>query len=63
MVAKAPHFLELEQRFHRFLGTAVLIRARNPDRGQIIIDYQTREELERIASVLERVGVATEPSR
>ena len=27
MVAKAPHFLELEQRFHRFLGTAVLIRA------------------------------------
>ena len=30
-------------------GTAVLIRPRNPDRGQIIIDYQTREELDRLA--------------
>jgi ParB family chromosome partitioning protein len=62
MVAKAPHFLELEQRFHRCLGTAVLIRARNPDRGQIIIDYQTREDLDRLASLLERVGVASETS-
>jgi ParB family transcriptional regulator, chromosome partitioning protein len=60
LVAKAPHFLELEQRFHRYFGTAVLIRARNADRGQIIIDYQTREDLDRIALLLERVGVPTE---
>ena len=60
IVAKAPHFLDLEQRFHRYLGTTVLIRARNPDRGQIIIDYQSREEFDRLASLLERVGVASE---
>jgi ParB family chromosome partitioning protein len=60
IVIKAPHFLDLEQRFHRYLGAAVLIRPRNPDRGQIIIDYQTREELDRLASLLERAGVADE---
>ena len=40
----------------RCLGTPVLIRARNPDRGQIIIDYQTREELDRLASLLRASG-------
>ena len=60
IVVRAPHFLELEQRFHRYLGTSVLIRARNTDRGQIIIDYQTREELDRLATLLERVGVSSE---
>ncbi len=59
IVARAPHFLELEQRFHRYLGTTVLIRARNSDRGQIIIDYQTREELDRLAALLEQSGVAS----
>ena len=60
LVAKAPHFLELEQKFHRYLGTAVLIRPRNSDRGQIIIDYQTREELDRLAALLEGAGVSAE---
>ena len=60
IAAKAPHFLDLEQRFHRYLGAAVLIRPRNPDRGQIIIDYQTREELDRLATLLERAGVPAE---
>jgi ParB family chromosome partitioning protein len=60
IVIKAPHFLDLEQRFHRYLGTAVLIRPRNTDRGQIIIDYQTREELDRLATLLERAGVSAE---
>lgn len=60
IAARAPHFLELEQRFHRYLGTSVLIRARNSDRGQIIIDYQTRDELDRLATLLERVGVSSD---
>ena len=34
----------------------VLIRARNPDRGQIIIDYQSREEFDRLASLLRASG-------
>ncbi len=61
IVVRAPHFLELEQRFHRYLGTSVLIRARNSDRGQIIIDYQTREDLDRLAALLERVGLSSDP--
>ncbi len=61
-VAKAPHFLDLEQQFHRYLGTAVLIRPRNPDRGQIIIDYASREELDRLASLLQGAGVSSETS-
>jgi ParB family chromosome partitioning protein len=60
LVGRAPHFLELEQRFHQYLGTSVLIRNRHTGRGQIIIDYQTHEELDRLASLLERAGVPTE---
>jgi ParB family transcriptional regulator, chromosome partitioning protein len=60
LVARAPHFLELEQRFHRYLGTSVLIRNRHTGRGQIIIDYQSNEELDRLASLLERAGVSSE---
>ncbi len=61
IVARAPHFLELEQRFHRYLGTSVLIRARNSDRGQIIIDYQNRDELDRLTAILERVSLSSDP--
>jgi hypothetical protein len=37
-----------------------LIRARNSERGQIIIDYKSREELDRVAVLLERVGIGSE---
>jgi ParB family chromosome partitioning protein len=49
--AKPPHLLELELRLHERLGTTVLIRPKNVDRGQIIIDYRSREEFDRLATL------------
>ena len=46
---KAPHVLDLEQALHRHFGTSVLIRAKTPERGQIIIDYHSREEFDRLS--------------
>jgi ParB family chromosome partitioning protein len=56
--AKAPNLIDLEQAMHRQLGTTVLIKAKSAERGQIIIDYHSQDELERVthffhAAVLE----------
>lgn len=50
--AKAPHFIEIEQQLHARFGTPVLIRARTHDRGQIIIDFNSRDELDRLSSLI-----------
>jgi ParB family chromosome partitioning protein len=50
--AKAPHLLNLEQRLHHRLGTTVAIRPKNQERGQIVIDYDSRAELERLTALL-----------
>src|SRR5262249_1563916 len=49
---KAPHLVELEQTLHQRFGTSVLIRARTPERGQIIIDYNSQEELDRVSALI-----------
>ena len=49
---RAPHVVELEQQLHQRFGTAVLIRVRTPDRGQIIIDYGSQEEFDRVTSLI-----------
>lgn len=49
---KAPHLLELEQHLHQRFGTAVLIRSRSPERGQIIIDYNSQEEFQRVTALI-----------
>jgi ParB family chromosome partitioning protein len=49
---KAPHLVELEQSLHQRFGTAVLIRARTPERGQIIIDYNSQEEFDRVSALI-----------
>jgi ParB family transcriptional regulator, chromosome partitioning protein len=49
---KPPHFQELEQHLHSRFGTPVLIRVRAPDRGQIIINYNSQEEFERVTSMI-----------
>jgi len=53
--ARPPHLLDLEQRLLGCLGTPVLIRPKNLDRGQIIIDYQSREEFDRLAALFDRL--------
>jgi ParB family chromosome partitioning protein len=49
---KPPHFLELEQQLHSRFGTSVSIRSRTPERGQIIIHYNTQEEFDRVATMI-----------
>jgi ParB family chromosome partitioning protein len=51
--AKPPHLLDLELRLNQHLGTSVLIRPRNANRGQIIIDYRSREEFDRLAALFD----------
>jgi ParB family chromosome partitioning protein len=49
---KAPHVLELEQRLHSRFGTAVHIKVRGRERGQIIIDFNNQEEFDRVTSLI-----------
>jgi ParB family transcriptional regulator, chromosome partitioning protein len=51
--AKSPHLLDLEQALLRRLGTPVVIRAKTPERGQIIIEYHSREEFDRLAGLFQ----------
>jgi ParB family chromosome partitioning protein len=51
--AKAPHILDLERQLHDRLGAIVTIKARSHERGQIIIDYSTHEEFERVAAIIQ----------
>jgi len=54
--ARPPHLLHLEQLLMQRLGTPVLIRSKNPQRGQIIIDYNSREEFDRLAALFQTLG-------
>jgi ParB family chromosome partitioning protein len=45
---RPPHVLDLEQALHRHLGTTVAVRARTPERGQIVIDYHSRDDFDRL---------------
>jgi len=49
---RAPHIVELEQHLHHRFGTAVLIRSRTPEKGQIIIDYNNQEEFDRVTAMI-----------
>lgn len=51
-IAKAPHFVELEERLRERFGTPVLVRPKGKQKGQIVIDYASAEEFERIASLI-----------
>jgi ParB family transcriptional regulator, chromosome partitioning protein len=50
--ARPPHLLELEQALHRHLGTTVAVRPRGSERGQIVIDYHSSEEFDRLTRIL-----------
>jgi ParB family chromosome partitioning protein len=50
--ATPPHVLDLQRQLQSRLGVTVLIKARNPERGQIIIDYQSREEFDRLTAII-----------
>ncbi len=52
LAEKAPHIVEFERELHARLGLAVAIKARNAERGQIIIDYHSREQFDRLATII-----------
>jgi ParB family chromosome partitioning protein len=49
---KAPHVLELEHNLRERFGTPVLIRVRARDRGQIVIDFNSQEEFDRVLGLI-----------
>jgi ParB family chromosome partitioning protein len=49
---KAPHILEMEGHLRGRFGTPVLIRVKNHDKGQIVIDYNNQEEYDRVMSMI-----------
>jgi ParB family chromosome partitioning protein len=49
---KTPHVLELEKHLHSRFGTPVLIRVKSRDRGQIVIDFNSQEEFERVTGLI-----------
>jgi ParB family chromosome partitioning protein len=49
---KAPHVLEIEQQLCGRFGTAVAIRVKARERGQIVIDFNTQEEFDRVVSMI-----------
>jgi ParB family chromosome partitioning protein len=49
---RAPHVLELEERLRQRFGTNVLVRVKARDRGQIVIDFNSQEELDRVTALI-----------
>jgi ParB family chromosome partitioning protein len=49
---KAPHVLELEEHLRLRFNTSVLIRVKGGQRGQIVLDFNTLEDFERISGML-----------
>jgi ParB family chromosome partitioning protein len=49
---KAPHFVALEAHLSARFGTTVLVRPKGKQRGQIVIDYATPQEFDRIANLI-----------
>jgi ParB family chromosome partitioning protein len=49
---KAPHVLELEEHLRQRFGTPVAIRVKARDRGQIVIDFNTQEEFQRVTALI-----------
>jgi ParB family chromosome partitioning protein len=51
--ARPPHILDWERQIGERFGVAsVAIKAKTPDRGQIVIDYKSAEELDRIVALM-----------
>jgi ParB family transcriptional regulator, chromosome partitioning protein len=49
---KPPHFVELEEHLKVRFGTPVVVRPRSKDRGQIVIEYNSQDEYERVAGLI-----------
>jgi ParB family chromosome partitioning protein len=50
--SRLPHVIEFERLLQQKLGAQVTIRARTCERGQIVIDYHSQEEFDRVSELL-----------
>ena len=49
---RAPHFVELEDHLKVRFGTAVAVKPRGADRGQIVIEYNSKDEYDRVVGLI-----------
>jgi ParB family chromosome partitioning protein len=49
---KPPHVLEWEDHLKQRFGTPVQFKVKGPDRGQIVIEFHNREELDRVMNLI-----------
>jgi ParB family transcriptional regulator, chromosome partitioning protein len=56
--SKPPHLVDLEQRLHQCLAANVRIKPKTAEVGQIIIDYQSRDEFERLTTLFQHAGAS-----
>lgn len=51
-VVRAPHFVELEDHLRERFATTVMVRPKSKGKGQIVIDYQSHEDFERLSQLI-----------
>jgi ParB family transcriptional regulator, chromosome partitioning protein len=49
---KSPHFVELEEHLKVRFGTPVAVRPKGKDRGQIVIEYNSQDEYDRVVGLI-----------
>ena len=49
---RAPHFVELEEQLKVRFGTPVAVRPQGRDRGQIVIEYNSQDEYDRVVGLI-----------
>ena len=49
---KAPHVVEMEGHLKDRLGATVLVKVKGPDRGQIVIDFHSREQFDHLSGLI-----------
>ncbi|MDX2037936.1 MAG: ParB/RepB/Spo0J family partition protein [Isosphaeraceae bacterium] len=49
---KAPHLVELETQLQNRFGTAVFVKPKNNEKGQIVIPYNNQEEYDRVVGLI-----------
>jgi len=50
--SRSPHIRDLERLLHDRFKTPVLIRVKSRERGQIVIDFNSQEEFERVTHII-----------
>ena len=50
--ARSPHFVELEDHLKVRFGTPVAVRPKGKDRGQIVIEYNSQDEYDRVVGLI-----------